>query len=150
MLAGASGAIVGLFFGVPPAWGAHDMGLPWMPYGVGVVAMCLVAGLLIAFTIESICPPGLLSSDQHSAEPDMHQAAPNPVRRRLAQGKAGLDHLDAMRQRPGATGFGTATEDRIVWGELLDLELQDIDEQVSRICRDNPLDTRTITSYDTT
>jgi len=31
--------------------------------------------------------------------------------------------------------FHKAAEDEIVWGELLDLELQDFDEQLNRICQ---------------
>lgn len=54
---------------------------------------------------------------------------------RLAEEKACLEHLDAERAYRGDSGFGKATEDRIVWRELLDLELQDIDEQVRRICQ---------------
>jgi hypothetical protein len=54
---------------------------------------------------------------------------------RLAEEKACLEHLDAERAGRGDSGFGRSTEDKIVWGELLDLELQDIDEQVSRICQ---------------
>ncbi len=54
---------------------------------------------------------------------------------RLAEEKARLEHLDAERASRSDSGFGKATEDRIVWRELLDLELQDIDEQVRRICQ---------------
>ena len=55
------------------------------------------------------------------------------IRQRLAAEKAGLEQLDAERERRGDSRFGRAAEDRIVWNELLDLELQDIDEHVSRI-----------------
>jgi hypothetical protein len=57
------------------------------------------------------------------------------TRQRLAEEKTCLEHLDAERAYRGDSGFGKTTEDRIVWSELLDLELQDIDEQVSRICQ---------------
>ncbi len=57
------------------------------------------------------------------------------VRRRLAKGMTSLEHLDAERERSGDSRLGKATEDRIVWGELIELELQEIDEQVDRICR---------------
>jgi len=56
------------------------------------------------------------------------------IGQRLAEEEADLERLDAERKRRGDLGFGRAAEDRIVWGELLELELQDIDEQVNRIC----------------
>jgi len=56
------------------------------------------------------------------------------IRRRLAVETASLEHLDGERERCGDSRFGKTTEDRIVWGELIELELQEIDEQVSRIC----------------
>jgi hypothetical protein len=65
------------------------------------------------------------------------EAEPCPVetiRRRLTEQLARLEQLDAERERRGDSRFGKSTEDRIVWGELIELELQDIDEQVSRIC----------------
>jgi hypothetical protein len=52
--------------------------------------------------------------------------------RRLAEEKTCLDHLDAERAYRRDSGFGKTTEDRILWSELLDLELQDIDEQARR------------------
>jgi hypothetical protein len=55
---------------------------------------------------------------------------------RLAEEKACLEQLDAERAQRGDSSYGKATEDRIVWSELIDLELQDIDEQVRRICRE--------------
>lgn len=57
-----------------------------------------------------------------------------PVRKRLAKGKAALEHIEEERERRGDPRFGQTTEDRIVWNELIELELQEIDEQVSRIC----------------
>jgi len=62
-------------------------------------------------------------------------AASEAVRERLAAEVAALEQLDCERERCHDRRLGKLTEDRIVWGELLDLELQDIDEQVSRIVR---------------
>jgi hypothetical protein len=122
------GVIIGLFFGVPPAWGAHDIGLPWAPYGIAVIVMSLVAGLLIAFTVDILIPRGRTSSGHHP--PASNRS--NPIRERLAEEKACLDRMDARHEyRAG---------ERIVWNELLDLELQDIDEQVKRICSDKSLE----------
>jgi hypothetical protein len=133
LLAGSSGAIVGLFFGVPPAWGAHDMGLPWMPYGVGVITIGLVVGMLIAFTVESLFPR-TGTRHQPFRAPARPSAAASTIRQRLAEGKARLDRLDAQRGRQARSDFGMTAGQRIIWGELLELELQDIDEQVSHIC----------------
>jgi hypothetical protein len=54
-------------------------------------------------------------------------------RHRLAEA-ARLERLEAERERQGDSHFGKTTENRIVCGELIELELQEIDEQVSRIC----------------
>jgi hypothetical protein len=53
---------------------------------------------------------------------------------RLAEEVACLERLDAERERRGDSCFGKNTESRIVWSELIELELQEIDEQMSRIC----------------
>ncbi len=62
------------------------------------------------------------------------------ARRRLAREVEFLDRLDRERQSRGNSSYEKAAEERIIWSELLDLELQDIDEQLSRIChvRDQP------------
>lgn len=52
---------------------------------------------------------------------------------RLAEEKAALDQLDRERESQGDSNFRKTMEDRIIWGELLDLELQDFDEQLNRI-----------------
>lgn len=66
--------------------------------------------------------------------PEDYVTPPSANRARLAGEKAYLDHLDEERARQGNSGFGMTAEERIVWGELLELELQDIDEQLSRLC----------------
>ncbi|MDE3168045.1 MAG: hypothetical protein KGN36_19750 [Acidobacteriota bacterium] len=43
-----------------------------------------------------------------------------------------LDKLDRERQSCGNSSYEKAAEERIIWSELLDLELQDIDELLSR------------------
>lgn len=57
------------------------------------------------------------------------------IRQRLAEEKAFLDQLDAEREYRGEPNFGRAVEDRVIWRELLILELHDIDEEVKRICQ---------------
>lgn len=142
LLASTSGAVIGLFFGVPPAWGAHTIGLPWAPYGFAVIVIGLIAGLLIAFTLESILPRNRKTPEPEEHAPPQEKspeiAAPATergkvdmeVRRhRLAEEKARLDNLEEERQRRRNSAYGKVTEERIVWAELLDLELQDVDEQ---------------------
>lgn len=58
----------------------------------------------------------------------------NAICDRLAEGAARLTRLDEERDRRGDTRFGKTAEDRIVWSELIDLEMQEVDEQVNRIC----------------
>ncbi len=52
------------------------------------------------------------------------------VRQRMAEEVARLERLDAERERRGDSRFGMTTEDRIIWRELIDLELQEIDDRV--------------------
>jgi hypothetical protein len=143
LLAGSWGTVVGLFFGVPPALAAHTMGLPWVPYDVGVITAGLIVGLLIAFTVDALFPRVQTSTHgpqkSRSSSGEARSLASN-IRRRLAEEKATLDRLDAQRVRQPGSGFDKTTEDRIVWGELLDLEIQDLDEQVSRICSQSSIE----------
>jgi hypothetical protein len=56
------------------------------------------------------------------------------ARHRLAEAVARLERLDVERERQGDSRFGKTAENGIIWGELIELELQEIDEQVGRIC----------------
>ena len=53
---------------------------------------------------------------------------------RLAEARIRLERLDRERSWSGNPLLGKAVEHRLVWRELLDLELQDIDQQMDRIC----------------
>jgi hypothetical protein len=55
------------------------------------------------------------------------------TRRRLLEEKARLDRFQAERDRLGDPAYEKAAEDEIIWSELVELELQDIDEQLTRI-----------------
>ena len=55
------------------------------------------------------------------------------IKQRLAEEKSLLDQLDSEREYRSDSNFRKTAEDRIVWGELLDLELQEFDEQLNRI-----------------
>jgi len=102
----------------------------------------LVVGLLIALITDALFPRTQTSRDQRSpaqlvgsGEARSEKCSAVKIWQRLDEAKARLEHLDAERALRGDSGFGKTTEDRIVWGELLDLELQDIDERVSSICQ---------------
>ncbi|HEY3838963.1 MAG TPA: hypothetical protein VGL72_20460 [Bryobacteraceae bacterium] len=113
------GCCIGVLFGVPPAFGAYELGLPWLPYGVGVVVSGLVVGFLIAFTGAAFFP--------HEVEPPQDMR-PLITRGRLAQGKASLDRLTA-------TGSSKTLQSQIVWRELQELERQEAEEPMSSIRR---------------
>jgi hypothetical protein len=70
--------------------------------------------------------------DACGAETEMERM--QTARRRLAEAVARLERLDVERERRSDSRFGKTAENRIIWGELIELELQEIDEQVSRIC----------------
>jgi hypothetical protein len=53
-----------------------------------------------------------------------------PTRHRLAQAFSRLQSIQLVRNHVQDPLFGKSTEDRIIWRELLDLELQDVDEQI--------------------
>jgi hypothetical protein len=137
------GPVFGLFLGISCAFGANALGLKWAPYGVVSIAASLVDGLLIAFFADNLFPRTVASTDRQSPTLGMSSASAGAqagiypaktLRERLAEGKVSLERLDADRERRGDSEFGKTTEDRIVWGELIELELQDIDEQLHRIC----------------
>jgi len=56
------------------------------------------------------------------------------IRERLAEAKASLDYLDVERERRCDPDFGKQIEAQIVWRELLELELQDAEERITRMC----------------
>ena len=129
------GIVFGLVFGVPPALDAHAFGLGWMPYGLAVIATGLFVGLVVASFLSVVFTdsPFLPARKQPVPCPTVPpkkpavERTPDPIRRRLAQEKACVERLRAEHRREAAI-------DRIVWSELLELELQDVDEQLQRIC----------------
>jgi hypothetical protein len=56
-----------------------------------------------------------------------------PARRRLAEAFVRLQEIDLARAEWNDPQYGQALEDRVVWRELLDLELQDIDERIEEM-----------------
>ena len=138
------GLLLALAFSLSSALGTHALGLRWAPYVIAVITGGLVEGFLVALIANALSPPIRRSTVQHSpisnqlsgAGKAKSETCPGTtIWQRLAEEKACLEHLDAERECRGDSAFGKSTEDRIVWGELLELELQDIDEQVNRICQ---------------
>jgi hypothetical protein len=141
------GLLFGLFFGLPPALGARAMGGPWLPYGLGVILCGLFVGFLLAslvvrFLVAGPRPRASAASSQgspshkpfhlpHNGNPVDHPLS--PIGQRLAGANFLLENLDSERARLHDSRVGSAAEQNIVWRELLELELQDIDEQVGRI-----------------
>jgi hypothetical protein len=64
----------------------------------------------------------------------------SPANHRLADAVGELERLESERVRSRDRRYGKRAEDRIIWNELLDLELQDIDEQLQRLSDSNPPD----------
>jgi hypothetical protein len=58
-----------------------------------------------------------------------------PTRKRLTEGFAHLERLDQERAHGRNPIMGRFMEQRIVWRELLELELQATDEQIERYPR---------------
>ena len=52
---------------------------------------------------------------------------------RLERGFSRLRGIQLVRNHRQDRFFGKSAEERIVWRELLDLELQDVDEQIERL-----------------
>ncbi|MBZ5575195.1 MAG: hypothetical protein LAP40_01385 [Acidobacteriia bacterium] len=64
----------------------------------------------------------------------MKSAGVTTIRERLAEAKASLDYLDLERSRRADPEFGKRIEAHIVWRELLDLEFDDAEERITRLC----------------
>jgi hypothetical protein len=58
-----------------------------------------------------------------------------PTRQRLMQAFSSLEDIQLVRSHRQDPSFGKSAEARIIWWELIDLELQDVDEQIERILR---------------
>jgi hypothetical protein len=56
-----------------------------------------------------------------------------PTRQRLAQAFIRLQNIEFTRNQRQNPVFAKSDEERIIWRELLDLELQELDEQIERL-----------------
>ena len=79
---------------------------------------------------DKICTLGL----SHESNPTADALVSNLRQRRLARGFACLEYLQRERENAQDRYLAKILEGRIIWRELLDLELQDIDEQIERVC----------------
>lgn len=137
------GLALGLVFSIPSALGVVALGLRGVPYGIAAITGGPIAGLLLALIVDSLLPLTTTPGEDKlpmARRPESVTSKPETCRSnaawtRLVEEKACLEHLECERAHLHNPGFGKTSEERIIWGELLDLELQDIDEQVSRICQ---------------
>ncbi len=123
LLTAGSGVILGLLLGIPPAYAGHAMGFSMAPFGIAVLLAGLVVGILLTILIATF----LFENPVIRIRAVRLPPAVSASKSRLAREKAILDRLDSR--------FEKVAEQKIIWSELLDLELQDIDEQMSRIRR---------------
>jgi len=61
-------------------------------------------------------------------------ATKNPLQLRLAEAFGLIEHIQQQRREGHDALWAKFVEERLIWRELLDLELQDVDEQLERIC----------------
>ena len=119
--------------------------MKWIPFGIASITATLISGTLMALIADAVFPLGSSPQNRERASTREQsvtvkragaQRARTAVGDRLASEKALLENLELERARKRRPGFGKAAEDRIIWSELLELEIQDIDERLQRICRD--------------
>ncbi len=124
------GFVLGLVFSIPSA--AMATGQKHPALCIAAITEALLAGPLIALVVDSLFAK---EPQPDTAVREVKRHAFSRTGQRLETEKEFLDVLDAQRAQCGRRGFGFATEDRIIWRELLDLELQDLDEQMLRLRR---------------
>ena len=61
------------------------------------------------------------------------RAASCPTHQRLVRGFSRLQDIQLVRNHRQDPHFGKTLEERIIWRELLELEVQDVDEQIERV-----------------
>lgn len=70
--------------------------------------------------------------NERRAVPETNCNVACPIARRLAEEFALLQELEFEREDRGDPSYGKATEARIIWRELFDLEMQEVDERIGR------------------
>ena len=61
------------------------------------------------------------------------QVPQSPTRERLDRGFYRLQNIQLVRNHRQDPSFGKSTEERIIWRELLELELHALDEQIDQM-----------------
>jgi hypothetical protein len=137
------GAGLGVLFSLPSVLMLRTVDRAWAPLAIALCAGSIAAGMIIAFLTDTVCPletkakadraPAVPTPEHHSEPASAGQRSASGVAgRRLKEGKRALDDLDRQRRLRHDESFGHEAEDRIVWRELIDLELQEIDSQLDR------------------
>ncbi len=138
----ARGTLFGLLCSIPVAVYAITLGMKPVPGSIVAIAAGIASGLIVVALAAGPVPRSQRSPGRRSARPERPasvrsgrsgESAAGVIPRRLAEENACLEHLLAERECRRDATLGTIAENRIVWRELLDLELQEIDEQVNRI-----------------
>jgi len=138
----ARGLGLGALFSVPSTVALSVKDPLRVPLALAICAGSMAAGVLIALLTDCICPrtPAPSVDLDSAAEPprafEDSGVRPRPANanaRRLADAKNRLERLDAERELRHNPAYCQTAEDRIVWRELLELELQDIDDRVGRL-----------------
>ena len=67
------------------------------------------------------------------AWPKAKKVRTDPTYNRLLKGANQLENIELVRNHRNNPYFGKSLEERIIWRELIELELQDVDEQMERL-----------------
>ncbi len=134
---------LGLAFGLASGFGGLALGMKWIPFALAAIVASVVSGFLVALIADAVypvvCVPGNRKREERPQPAARWRPVPSTVlesdtSRRLARKKALLEGLEQERALRHQPSIGKVAEEHVIWGELLELELQDIDEQLEQIC----------------
>lgn len=141
------GAILGVLFSIPSVIALGFMNRFGAAMAIALCVGSIAAGAMTAFLTDIICPRRQRQRSESSraarppeppepvAEPPLPRNA-NGASRRLAEGKRALAQIESERRLRGDAAFGQEAEDRIVWRELIELELQELDAHLNHLQSD--------------
>jgi hypothetical protein len=125
------GMMFGLLLALPPALAVRSSGLAWFPFGFATVLPGMVAANLLAYLVVRFVLGARLPEPYRPRRRRM--IIDSPINHRLSDAVGQLERMESERVRCRDRRYGKRAEERIIWNELLDLELQEIDEQIQRI-----------------